>query len=179
MELEIKIQRLQEAIELASNSLAQAKLILFEITWESIGNKKIEQLKKTTASITTLDTNDENIVEWVFDWEKMIDTDWFSHPIPANYISKSKLVEWDWLKLTVTPDWRFLYKQIRPVLKKHIIWTLSKEKEQYVVIAEWKVYKVILAAVTYLKAGIWDRISIIVPDHWNSEWAAVDALVPY
>ena len=33
-------------------------------------------------------------------------------PVPANYASKSKLVEGDRLKLTILPNGSFVYKQI-------------------------------------------------------------------
>ncbi len=95
-----------------------------------------------------------------------------------NYISKSKLVEWDWLKLTIKDDWRFLYKQILPVERAHLIWSLSLEEWQYKVIAEWRIFKVILAAVTFLKLKVWDKLTIVVPQDLNSEWAAIDSIIP-
>jgi len=42
----------------------------------------------------------------------MLDNEWNRYPVPANYSSKSKLVQWDKLKLTIAQNWRMTYKQI-------------------------------------------------------------------
>ncbi len=178
--MDMNIKKLAQLIEAAAASLSAARDLMKDLTWDDISNNNA-QLKWeawTLASLWSEDSND-NVVEWVFNWEKMIDSEWFEHPIPVNYISKSKLVEWDWLKLTVNEDWKFLYKQIRPKPRRHLVWTLTLDEGQYKVIADWKTYRVILAAVTYLRANVWDRISIIIPE-WNDDvkWAAVDAVVP-
>ena len=181
---ETKIKQLVELIKSASISLSSAKDILQELTWEDFSDIITSSHKLSASKLASKegsdwwDDDDSRIVEWIFDWERMIDAEWFSHPIPANYISKSKLVEWDWLKLTIVDDWRFLYKQIKPVPRRHISWTLSREWDQFFVIANWKRYKVILAAITYFKASVWDRLSVIVPDSDECTWAAMDAIIP-
>ena len=45
----------------------------------------------------------------------MLSPDGKNYPIPANYASKSKLVEGDLMKLTIAEDGSFIYKQIGPV----------------------------------------------------------------
>ena len=178
---ESKIKKLLELVSSASAQLVLAKEVINELGWADIAKKKSWNLVKAAAAISNEVwgwDDDQKTIEWVFDWEKMIDSDWFSHPIPANYISKSKLVEGDWLKLSVSDDWRFLYKQIKPAPRKHLSWILSLEDGQYTIIANWKTYKVILAAVTYFKAWVWDRLAIIVPDNESAEWAAIDWVMP-
>lgn len=177
--MDTNIKKLAQLIESAAAALSAARDIMKDITWDDFVSKNT-QFKTEAHSLSPWGNNpDENVIEWVFNWEKMIDSEGFEHPVPVNYISKSKLVEWDWLKLTINEDWKFLYKQIRPKPRRHLVWTLTLDEGQYKVIADWKTFKVILAAVTYLRANVWDRVSIIVPE-WNDDvtWAAVDAVVP-
>ena len=63
----------------------------------------------------------------------MIGPDGKNYPVPANYASKSKLVEGDIMKLTITEDGKFLYKQIGPVERKTVIGTLTSHDDQYFV----------------------------------------------
>ena len=51
----------------------------------------------------------------------MIGPDGKSYPVPANYASKSKLVEGDILKLTIADDGGFIYKQIGPIARLSLI----------------------------------------------------------
>ena len=108
----------------------------------------------------------------------MIDSEGNKYPVPVNYSSKSKLVSGDSLKLTITVAGKFLYKQIGPVPRRNIVGPLSYEDNQYKVLSEGKAYKVLLASVTYFKAEIGDEITILVPRDEDSEWAAVDAVLP-
>ena len=181
MEIEKKIKKIEEALQISASAMQNARILLSEISWNKIWeNSSNDELVKMADTLWNAKRpwDEWKIIEWVFDWENMVDKNWEIYPIPANYISKSKLVEWDWLKLTIKNDWRFLYKQIKPVDRVHLIWNLSLESGQYQVIAEWRVYKVILAAVTFLKLQIWDKLTIIVPKDLNSEWAAVDSIIP-
>ena len=65
------------------------------------------------------------IIEGQFDGQNMIGPDGKVYPVPANYASKSKLVEGDTLKLTIAQDGSFIYKQIGPVERKKIIAKIS------------------------------------------------------
>ncbi|MEJ0073033.1 MAG: hypothetical protein WDN27_03050 [Candidatus Saccharibacteria bacterium] len=47
--------------------------------------------------------------------------------MPANYASKSKLVQGDILKLTIADDGAFLYKQIGPIARKQVVGALKLE----------------------------------------------------
>ena len=55
------------------------------------------------------------IIEGVFDGQNMVGPDGKLYSVPANYASKSKLVEGDMMKLTISPDGSFIYKQVGPV----------------------------------------------------------------
>jgi len=71
-----------------------------------------------------MSNKDENIgkvIEGVFDGQNMVGSDAKTYPVPANYASKSKLVQGDILKLTIAEDGAFLYKQIGPIPRKQIV----------------------------------------------------------
>jgi hypothetical protein len=108
----------------------------------------------------------------------MLGSDWNKYPIPVNYASKSKLVQWDKLKLTIEWNWRMIYKQIAPIEREYKTWLVVKEKEKYQVISEWDTYDLLMAAVTHFKADIWDKITIIVPKDKKATFAAIEAILP-
>ncbi|HET6924699.1 MAG TPA: hypothetical protein VFH39_02635, partial [Candidatus Saccharimonadales bacterium] len=90
--------------------------------------------------------------------------------------SKSKLVQGDILKLTISQDGSFLYKQIGPVPRKQVVGTLKLENGHYLVEVGQKQYRVLLASVTYFKAKPGDQVSVNVPeDDSNADWAALEA----
>jgi hypothetical protein len=108
----------------------------------------------------------------------MIGPEGKQYPVPANYASKSKLVEGDVLKLTIAEDGSFIYKQIGPVERKKVMGVLLQdEKGDYRVIAEGKTYRVLLASITYFKAEAADEITIVVPEERESQWAAVENVI--
>ena len=55
----------------------------------------------------------------------MVGSDGKNYPVPANYASKSKLVQGDILKLTIADDGAFLYKQIGPIPRKQVVGKLK------------------------------------------------------
>jgi bifunctional DNA-binding transcriptional regulator/antitoxin component of YhaV-PrlF toxin-antitoxin module len=109
----------------------------------------------------------------------MIGPDGKQYSIPANYASKSKLVEGDTLKLTIMSDGSFVYKQIGPVERKRILGTLIKDEStnEFSVLANSKAYKVLLASITYFKGGVGDEVVILVPKERESDWAAVENII--
>ena len=60
----------------------------------------------------------DKIIEGIFDGEKMIGPDGQIYSVPANYASKSRLVEGDTLKLIITNRGAFIFKQIKLLLSK-------------------------------------------------------------
>lgn len=165
-----KISAIREMIANAERTIASARAMLAQIEGPS----------GKTSRRTAAPTSDEDgeIVEGVFDGQVMIGTDGKQYPVPANYASKSKLVEGDMLKLTITPDGSFVYKQIGPVERKRVIGIVSQDDlGNFVVIAEGKVYRVLLASVTYFKAEMSDEVTIVVPRDSETVWAAIENLV--
>lgn len=163
---EKQIKRLRTLIAEAETSLAAAKELLMSLVGDDsviAGASKDEALGK--------------IIEGVFDGQNMIGSDGKTYPVPANYASKSKLVQGDILKLTIADDGAFLYKQIGPIPRKQIVGTLRLENGHYYVDVNDKSYRILLASVTYFKAKPGDQVSVNIPedDSANVEWAALEA----
>jgi hypothetical protein len=98
--------------------------------------------------------------------------------VPANYASKSKLVEGDGMKLTITDEGKFIYKQIAPVNRKTTKGVLIQEDGQYKVLAEGKAYRVLLASVTFYRAEVGDQVTVLLPNEGEANWGAVEAVIP-
>lgn len=134
------------------------------------------------SSASPTDTASENgegrIIEGVFDGENMIGPDGKQYSVPANYASKSKLVEGDILKLTITAKGTFVYKQIGPIERSRVVGDLKQsEGGSFIVESEGKIWKVLTASVTYYKGKDGDEIVILVPKVGDSKWAAVENIV--
>lgn len=146
---------------------------------------KIRQVKSKLFSneinkkVTMMDDEEgDNVVTGLFDGEQMIGSDKKTYTVPANYASKSKLVCGDMLKLTITDDGKFLYKQIGPVARNNLTGVLEElDDGNWQVDIKGKKYKILLASVTYYKAKNNDKVAIIVPAEGESEWAALDNLL--
>ena len=177
MSLANKLALLQEMLDSAESNLRSAKQVIIELTGgQNFKGQYQKQASKITSSIEG--DGEEQIVEGVFDGQGMVGPDGKSYPVPANYASKSKLVPGDVLKLTILPDGAFLYKQIGPAERKRVVGPLVHEDGQYRVLAEGKAYKVLLASVTYYRAEIGDKITLIVHALDDSEWGAIDHVLP-
>jgi len=118
------------------------------------------------------------IIEGVFDGENMIGPDGKQYSVPANYASKSKLVEGDILKLTITETGTFVYKQIGPIERKRVVGVLDESTSgNFMVISEDKKWRVLTASVTYFKGQDKDEVVILLPKTGESKWAAVENIV--
>jgi len=118
------------------------------------------------------------VIEGMFDGQNMMGPDGKQYPVPANYASKSKLVEGDVLKLTIADDGSFIYKQIGPVERRKILGTLMQdEKGEYKVLAEGKAFKVLLASLTYFKSEPGDQVTIVLPKDRDANWGAVENVI--
>lgn len=121
----------------------------------------------------------EKIIEGVFNGEKMIDSEGKEYGVPANYASKSKLVEGDLMKLTITKNGSFIFKQIGPAERRRVTGELifNADTNQYSVIAEGKTYKVLTASITFFKGHHGDEVVLILPKDSPSSWGAVDNII--
>lgn len=164
---EKQVKRLKSLIQDAETNLAAAKELLISI----IGDDGVAITPKSSTEEVS-----GKVVEGIFDGQKMAGPDGKEYPVPANYASKSKLVEGDILKLTIADDGSFIYKQIGPVERKQVIGTLGQHDGAYYVEANGHEYRILLASVTYFRLNMGDQVTIIIPaDAPDATWAAVEA----
>lgn len=161
---EKQAKRLRSLLQEAETNLAAARELLYSITGED------DMPRANPEDISG------KVIEGVFDGQIMVGPDGKTYPVPANYASKSKLIEGDILKLTIADDGGFIYKQIGPVARRQLIGQLMQHDGAYYVEVGGQEYRVLLASVTYFRAKVGDQVSIIVPeDNREAEWAAVEA----
>ena len=169
-----QIVLLKQMIARAEKQMETAKKMLAKLNnGEDIG----PALSKTRAPLA--EAEEGEIVEGIFDGVSMVGSDGRSYTMPANYASKSKLVEGDLLKLTILKDGTFLYKQIGPIERKRIRGTLMQDEDtgEYSVMAQGNTYKVLSASITYYKGEVGDEAVILVPADKQSNWAAVENIM--
>ena len=159
-----QIKRLRTLLQEAETNLAAAKELLISVVGED-----------STVTSSVKEDNLGKVIEGVFDGQTMVGSDGKTYPVPANYASKSKLVQGDILKLTIADDGAFLYKQIGPIPRKQLVGVLEQKDGHYFVKVGDTEYRVLLASVTYFKAKPGDQVSVNVPEEDGAEWAALEA----
>ena len=91
---EKQIKRLRTLIQDAETNLAAATELLLSLVGDD----------EKVAPIAREETLGK-IIEGVFDGQNMVGSDGKTYPVPANYASKSKLVQGDILKLTIADSY--------------------------------------------------------------------------
>jgi hypothetical protein len=163
-----------QMIESAEKNIQSAKQLLRDM----MGGGKIDATEIAKKAQILSVSEGGKIIEGVFDGQNMVGPDGKQYPVPANYASKSKLVEGDVLKLTISDDGSFIYKQIGPIERKKVLGILVQdEKAEYRVVAEGKPYKVLLASLTYFKAETGDQVTIVLPKDKEATWGAVENVI--
>lgn len=165
----MKIQALRDMVNNAEKTIQGAKAMLLQLE----GKKKSGRPRKIEG-----DTENGTVIEGTFDGQIMLGTDGKQYPVPANYASKSKLVEGDMLKLTITESGTFLYKQIGPIERRHALGVVTQDESgNYYVIAGGKPHRVLLASITYFKASPGDEVAVVLPRDLETTWAAIENVI--
>lgn len=165
---EKQIKRLRSLIQEAETSLSAAK----ELLTSTLGDGSIISVPRDTI----IESPEGKVIEGVFDGQIMIGPDGKNYPVPANYASKSKLVEGDILKLTISDSGKFIYKQIGPVNRRTLIGNLVHHDDRYYVEVSGREYEVLYASVTYFHIKEGSQVAIIIPaDNSDASWAAIEA----
>ena len=167
---EKQLKTLKKLIESAETNLSGAKELLTSL----VGSDDVVSPTEAKAQVTA---QTGKIIEGAFDGQHMIGPDGKSYPVPANYASKSKLVQGDQLKLIIGDDGTFIYKQIGPVERKKLIGTLGLKDGAYYVEARGQEYHVLFASVTYFKAQPGDQVTMVIPEEGEADWAAIEAVI--
>jgi len=169
--------------EILENTQANIKRALDMLKEKQVDpSALLESLRQTnavSAGLSQEQNGKERIVEGVFNGERMVGPDGVEYNIPANYASKSKLVEGDILKLTISADGSFIYKQIGPIDRRQLVATLAKDSTtgDWYAIEEHKRWKLLTASVTYFHGGPGDEVVILIPKDGVSSWAAVENVI--
>ncbi len=168
-ERSMKIQALRDMVNNAEKTIQGAKAMLLQLE----GKKKTGRPRKIEG-----DASMGTVIEGTFDGQIMLGTDGKQYPVPANYASKSKLVEGDMLKLTITDSGTFLYKQIGPIERRHALGVVTQDESgNYYVVAGGKPHRVLLASITYFKATPGDEVAVVIPRDIDSNWAAIENII--
>ncbi|MDO8617779.1 MAG: hypothetical protein Q7N87_02750 [Candidatus Uhrbacteria bacterium] len=119
------------------------------------------------------------VMEGVFDGEHMVGEDGRVYMVPSNYASKSKLVEGDLLRLTITDAGRFVFKQKGPMERQRFmgILTFDDQSQGWAVAANGSKYRVLPASVSFFHGEPGDEVVIFVPHHTPSRWAAIENII--
>lgn len=177
MDQKQKIQLLKNLIDKTDDDIKEIKELLQQIMeaegWESVDLNQLIMNEDGEAEETG------QVVEGVFDGQGMIAGDGKHYSVPANYASKSKLVEGDILKLTIRPNGNFIYKQIGPIDRDRLIGVLAKDQKsgEFMAVMDGRTYRLLLASVTYYKGKAGDKVVILVPKNGKSAWAAVENIM--
>jgi hypothetical protein len=160
-----------KTVEALQAEVARLKFLLEEK--ESVGECNAGKVSVIMKS------GQEKVVEGVFNGFAMDGGDGKQYDVPANYASKSKLVEGDLLKLTISNTGSFVFKQIQPVDRERRMGVLEQDPrdKQYYVGQNGHRWKLITASVTYFKGQPGDEVIFLVPTGKSSQWAAVENIL--
>lgn len=180
-----QIDLIKEILENTQSNIQKALELIKEKDIDT--DALIETLKLTKEASVGLSSagaggNSESslgarVIEGVFNGEKMVAGDGAEFIIPANYSSKSKLVEGDILKLTIKNDGSFIYKQIGPVERKQQVATLVQSDGNWYAVFDNKRWKLLTASVTYFHGASGDDVVILIPKDGATKWAAVENII--
>lgn len=171
-----KILIIKQLIDGARESLNTAAQMLNQVTGGTdLVHEKASHIPHAEVSAESA----ERVVEGIFDGQHMIDAESKVYTVPANYASKSKLIEGDKLKLVITKDGKFIYKQTGPIARKRVVGKIIKDEatQEFRAEAEGHIYHVLVASITYFKGQEGDEIVLLVPEGAPTKWAAVENII--
>lgn len=176
-----KIVQIRQLIQSAESALESAKHLLLQLSGEeqetTTDGQSFVDVARQMGSVQ--EEGNQRIINGIFDGQHMIGPDGKQYSVPANYASKSKLVEGDMLKLTIMDDGSFVYKQVGPVDRRRVIGVFSYDEasEQWLVGLNGHTFKVLLASVTYFKGDIGDEVVLLLPKGKEAVWGAVENII--
>ncbi len=173
-----KLELLKKILKNIEQSVGNA-LKLLEVGNEPREEEVARMLQESAVTCEMPEVGGGKIVEGVFDGTHMIGSDGKQYSVPPNYASKSKLVEGDMLKLTITAGGKFMYKQIGPIERERLVGAVEQDvvTKQFSVTVNDKKWSVLTASVTYFKGEEGDEAVILVPKNNPSKWAAVENII--
>ncbi len=184
-ELTKTIQALSLTIEGIENELKKVKNTLSTLSTlrDNIWNidSIIESSRQWLVQSRTQDDGEKNIIEWLFDGYFMVGDDLKKYPVPVNYSSKSKLIPWDRLKVTIKDSGELMYKLIVPAERKHVRAILSRDEKDhskfFAIASDNQTYSLNTAAISFFKWLPGDEIYITINKDGKWDYAALEAVI--
>ncbi len=175
---------LLELIEHMESDLRRIKAIASKLqsgrsSSKSANDGVIQQAASAIISAPEEEDPNVKVVEGIFDGYFMIGSDGKKYPVPMNYSSKSKLIQWDQLKLRIMTDGSLRYKVTKPAERKFVKAVIVKHEDgrfQAMDDAK-KLYNLNQAAVTFFAGEVGNETSIIIPLDDKADYAAIEAIV--
>ncbi len=172
-EQEKKIQAVLDLLESADKSVQAARRLLAEI-----GGKRKREPELETSSLHQYASGAEKIIEGVFTGDAMLGADKRLYPVPANYASKSLIVQGTKMKARIEADGKLTYKIIEEIPFETKAGILVKDRDRWQAVCGDKVYNVLMASVTFHKGEVGNQASFRVPAGKEATFAALEAVVP-
>lgn len=169
-----QIKALRDLVQSAESSIRSAKKILDSLIWDTTNT----EFPVNESELQSYQSGDEKIVEWVFTGESMLGPDGSVYPVPQNYSSKSLLVQWSRLKATIDAHGGIKYKIIEEIPFDTSLWIVTKNGEKYEIATDTKIYRVLMAAITFHKCSIGDTVSIRTPKGKDGTYAVIESIIP-
>ncbi len=178
-EIKLMLEKTQDSVQSALEKISEGASR--EEIVASVKQVQADQPNLITHRTSNGEGNGDHgrVIEGVFNGQCMISDDGREFNVPPNYASKSKLVEGDTLKLTISGSGSFIYKQIGPIDREQLIAELGQDETtgQFYAIKDKDRWKLITASVTYYQGEPGDEVVIMVPTGKKSDWAAVDNVI--
>lgn len=158
----IDLREIKKALDSAENQIRHIRHLIFKQEYQN----KASRLK-----------DEGKVTEGVFDGEAMIGANGKKYPVPPNYASKSKLLPGDELTLTIKEDGLFVFKQINPVKRKRVVGRLEEAGGRFFATIEGQNYQISPACVSFFKADVGDKVTLLVPKEKESEWGVMENVI--
>ncbi len=160
------IERFKKLLSEANQNIAAAEELLLSVAGEDLKSGPSHQPESAAGKV----------VEGIFNGQNVVGDDGKVYPVQANYASKSRLVQGDRMKLIISSEGGFTFKQISPAGRMQSVGRLAKQEGHFFVVTDDKRYQVLLASVTHHKLHEGDQVSVSLPDdNPDATWAAIEA----
>lgn len=122
-------------------------------------------------------------IKGIFNGQVFISDEGKIYPVPANYASKSRLVEGDILKLEIDLHVKnpIRYKQIGLTPRENVIGTFisrgKREIDNIVRLEDGTEKRVLNSAKTYYGLESGDSVLAIIPSNKESTWCAIECIL--
>jgi hypothetical protein len=169
-----QIKSLRDLIQSAESSIRSARKILDSLSGETPRN----DFDTSGIELNSYQQWSDKIVEWVFTGDSMLGPDGSVYPVPQNYSSKSLLVQGSRLKATIDANWTIKYKIIEEIPFETNTGIVTKNGDKYEITTDKKIYKVLMAAITFHKCEVGDTVSIRTPKWKDATYAVIESIIP-